>query len=294
MMYGLAHGHTGLLKGTKPGLNGTLRGNEGWSLSSYDIDAWKYIQYLQNVAKVAIPQQWKVAINRFVVRGKAQGWWDNADVIYPYIGGTAAAHAVNLKNPGSRSITWNGTVTHSRRGVSGNAVNGYGDTGFNPVSGTNKFTQDAASVASYMVDTNADTFGGSPFTCGACTDLTTQISCIRVFGTTSIGTHVNSNSSVNLTSLPSVLGTSIGRRPDSNNVEFYFGGQRLLTSAIGSQPLNNFNMYVLGGNQAGAAAFLTKAIFGMHYFGGKNINPVDFSTEVENLQVVLGRPAFGG
>jgi hypothetical protein len=74
------------------------------------------------------------ALNTLVVSAKVNGWWDKCDLIYPFVGGTAQAHAQNLKSS-SFTITWNGTVTHNANGITGDGATGYGDTGYIPASG---------------------------------------------------------------------------------------------------------------------------------------------------------------
>lgn len=71
------------------------------------------------------------ALTALVTSARANGWWDLSDVIYPFIGGTATAHAQNLKSS-NHTITWNGTVTHDANGITGNAVDGYGDMAYDP------------------------------------------------------------------------------------------------------------------------------------------------------------------
>ena len=53
------------------------------------------------------------------------------DYLYPFLGGTSAAHALNLVNPGMYPITWNGSPTHSANGSDFNGVNQWANTGFN-------------------------------------------------------------------------------------------------------------------------------------------------------------------
>jgi hypothetical protein len=58
-------------------------------------------------------------------------WTNKLKLIYPMVGGTAATHAVNLRNPGTHDGTMNGTITHNANGVTGNGTTGYIDTNFN-------------------------------------------------------------------------------------------------------------------------------------------------------------------
>jgi hypothetical protein len=94
----------------------------------YDPDAEPYIDALGllGIVDSTLNDAW----NSFVVDAKADGYWADLDVVYPFGGGTAAAHAINAKNPGTNDITWNGTVTHNTNGITGNGSTGYGSTGF--------------------------------------------------------------------------------------------------------------------------------------------------------------------
>jgi hypothetical protein len=76
------------------------------------------------------------AINNLVVALKGYGIWTKMKAIYPIIGGTAALHKWNLKNPldtdAAFRLTFFGGYTHSSTGMAGNGVNGYGNTFLNP------------------------------------------------------------------------------------------------------------------------------------------------------------------
>jgi hypothetical protein len=48
------------------------------------------------------------------------------------MGGTAAAHAVNLKSPGTFNLGFNGGWTHSSTGMTPNGTTGFATTGFVP------------------------------------------------------------------------------------------------------------------------------------------------------------------
>jgi hypothetical protein len=62
--------------------------------------------------------------------------WTDLIAAYPFIGGTSQAHKLNLKDPrdldAAFRIVWGGTRTDNSTGTSGNGVNGYGNTKFNP------------------------------------------------------------------------------------------------------------------------------------------------------------------
>ena len=59
----------------------------------FDIDAIKYIVATGNLTGTQ-----KYAVNRYVKGLKKNGLWDKFVGIYPFMGGTAASHSINLKN----------------------------------------------------------------------------------------------------------------------------------------------------------------------------------------------------
>ena len=73
----------------------------------------------------------KVAVNTFVESVKAMGAWNYLHAVYPMVGGTAGAHAINLRS-NACSITWSNTVTHDAYGVTGDGASGCGFTGYKP------------------------------------------------------------------------------------------------------------------------------------------------------------------
>jgi hypothetical protein len=72
------------------------------------------------------------AINTLVVALKGYGIWSKMKAIYPIVGGTAALHKWNLKNPldtnAAFRLVFFGGYTHSSTGMAGNGTNGYADT----------------------------------------------------------------------------------------------------------------------------------------------------------------------
>ena len=64
------------------------------SASGFDADAQAFI----TAASITDPTQ-QSAINTLVVNLKSYGIWNQMFAIYPFVGGTAASHKWNLKNP---------------------------------------------------------------------------------------------------------------------------------------------------------------------------------------------------
>lgn len=97
---------------------------------SVDPDAQAFI----TAAAITDPTQ-QTAINTLVVDLKGYSIWTKMKALYPFVGGTATTHKYNLKNPldtdAAFRLVFNGGITHSSNGITGNGTNGYGDTFLN-------------------------------------------------------------------------------------------------------------------------------------------------------------------
>jgi hypothetical protein len=75
------------------------------------------------------------AICTLVTTMKANGTWAKMNAIYPMVGGTAATHKFNLKNPADTNaafrLSFVGGWTHSTNGALPNGTNAYADTFLN-------------------------------------------------------------------------------------------------------------------------------------------------------------------
>jgi hypothetical protein len=91
-----------------------------------DVDAYNFI----DVAGIVDATQ-QTAINNLVVSLKGAGLWTLLRAAYPLVGGTAYSHKVNLINPSTYPVLWNGGVIHTSLGVVGDG-SGYGNTQFIP------------------------------------------------------------------------------------------------------------------------------------------------------------------
>jgi len=93
--------------------------------SSVDADAQAFI----TAAGITDNTQ-KSALNQLVVDLKGYSIWTKCKAIYPIIGGTSSAHAVNLKTPGTYNLTFGTGWTHSSNGMT--SLNTYAQTGIQP------------------------------------------------------------------------------------------------------------------------------------------------------------------
>jgi hypothetical protein len=114
-------------------------------------------------------QLWS-AVDALVIALKTANLWQKFYAIYLFVGGTAARHKFNLKNPADTNaafrLAFAGTWTHNHLGSQGNGTSGYADTFFNPVT---NFTASSGSIWIYSrsntnslidVGVNVTTFTG--------------------------------------------------------------------------------------------------------------------------------------
>jgi len=96
-----------------------------------DVDAEAFIasaQLQQLVSFGLLPQAHIDAVRVLVSDIKAAGLWTAIHCLYPFIGGNAVRHSINLKNPSLYQIGWSNAI-HSSQGVTfGTGAN---TTGFN-------------------------------------------------------------------------------------------------------------------------------------------------------------------
>jgi len=113
---------------------GTTASDGGGGGGGNDPDAQAYIDAL-DAAGYTVSGAEETAINTFVLDLKADGIWAKSHAIYPFIGGTAATHKFNLKDPrdldAAFRLTFFGGWTHSATGAKPNGVNGYANTHYN-------------------------------------------------------------------------------------------------------------------------------------------------------------------
>jgi hypothetical protein len=92
-----------------------------------DTDAQAFI----DAAGITNIQQ-RYAINKLVLQAKGHGWWNKCNAIYPMVGGTAASHKFNLKDPrdldAAFRLSFQGTWTHSATGALPDGSTAYADT----------------------------------------------------------------------------------------------------------------------------------------------------------------------
>lgn len=197
------------------------------------------------ISRAGITDQTQIdAVTALHAAAVDHGWLDKCDLIYPFVGGTAQAHAQNLKSS-QFTITWNGTVTHDANGITGNGVDGYGDTGYIP-SASLLLTQDSAHTGAYRrtVGGNSRLYLG--VTTGAFEGLTLgkSFSGTTIFGATNSATG---------TSAPiGTLGWFSTSRLDAATQHLYLTIDT--SQAVASTAVVGLPLFVLARNTNGTAA----------------------------------------
>jgi len=106
----------------------------GSSAASVDADALAFI----TAAAITDTTQ-KTAVNTLVTDLKTANIWTKMKALYPFVGGTAASHRFNLKDPRTVDaafyLDFLGGGTHSANGYQPNGSTAYAETYFNPTTG---------------------------------------------------------------------------------------------------------------------------------------------------------------
>jgi hypothetical protein len=212
--------------------------------------------------------------------------------LYPFVGGTAAQHRFNLKDPRAVDaafyLKFYGGGTHSATGYQPNG-NSYADTHFNPV--TNGINTSSAHL-SYYARTTSTTFDGAE---------------IANYNTTAVGGWVlQGKSSTNenryfydwnkrsfRSTTTSPLGLNLGSSVSNNRRDIYNNGisvgNNTSTDIIGMQ---NYNLYIGAGNIDGTSVTSysnAESAFASIGTGLTNSEVANFYTAVQTFQTTLGR-----
>jgi len=217
------------------------------------------------------------AIRNLVTSAVDHGWWDKCDLIYPFVGGNATAHSINLKSPGDFTITWNGTVTHDANGITGDGATGYGNTHYIPRT-SGQITQNSGHVSHYLRTKGTILM----WYCGAALLIGTR----NGTGTTQVRTMVNDG---NLSTFNNVgLGLMMAARTDGSTKRNYYTTEQ--TAANLSSLVGNSEFYVLDMN-AGGGPHMTNANLASLTVGiGMTFSEYQaFAADWQTFQTALGR-----
>ena len=252
-----------------------------------DTDAQAFL----NAANITSFQQ-ASAVNKLVVDLKAAGVWTKMKAIYPFVGGSAASHKFNLKDPrdldAAYRLVFNGGWTHTSTGAQPNGTTGYADTKLSPISaltianhfsfynnGTISNTQTTIDIGSGNGDPNAGEL---------------YLWTYREDGTMKYdnGSSVTNRVSASTTS----KGFSLGTRTSNTSQKIYKNGNLLATNTnVNVNSLPYPNIYIGGGNINGTSQYPSskQTAFASIGDGLTDAESTALYTAVQTYQTSLGR-----
>lgn len=257
-----------------------------------DNDAKSYIDSLK-VNGASLTYSEELAINDFILDLKGLGSttnntdvWNSTEVMYPFIGGLAATHALNARNLGTFDATYQGTLTHDSSGVSGWGASNYIKTGYTP-STHGSLNNSHASFYS-QTDNSAIqiAYGSRNTVTGDYFDGSTS-------GTNQWGSRMYSLTALSTIGLSNSLGHFIATRPDINNHRVFIDG--VLSNSTGAQTggLSNYEVFLgsvnIDGSPFGSFPLLMTCSFFSLGTGLTDNQAQDYYDAVQKLQTAFGR-----
>jgi hypothetical protein len=212
-----------------------------------DADANAFIA----AAAITNPTQ-KSAIDKLVVDLKGYGIWTKMKALYPFVGGTAAQHKFNLKNPidsdAAFRLTFNGGWTHSSNGALPNGTNAYADTFFIP---NNVQTLNSNSIGAY----SGNVSNGTERVLMGSYDISTM--SILYNSSTLLGTRLNLSPITSAISGDS--GLLMASKTDATTTKLYKNSTLLTTGNSGGLSLSTLKI-LLGTMSFGASPYSAYSI----------------------------------
>ncbi len=250
---------------------------------TYDTDALTYFTAL-TTAGASLADSVKLAYNSFVGSLKSASVWSKIVAMYPFIGGTAATHAINAKTPGTYNITWGGTVTHSANGITGDGSTGYGNTN---LSGPVCLTNATGSLSLY---TKTDSGGGDWVDVGAWNNSVGFF--LEIYRSSYSHNHASriGGTAFATTTTSGSVGCFISSRISSTSLTLYRNGTGVATSTS-SGDIPTLNAFILAENESGSPGFVSPRQLSFCHIGtGLTSTEVTaLNSAITTLQTALSR-----
>lgn len=209
--------------------------------------------------------------------------WTKMTALYGFAGGTAGAHSINWKTPGTYNITWNGTVTHNSNGITGNGSTGYGDTGLIPNSVLSQNSKHLSLYSRTDGQSTAVDFGA--YSSASSLD---QIGAKYTNGNSLCAlSGITANSAI-----PDALGAYVTTRTSSTLVSTFKQGRKIASSTSASTGNPTHSIYILVRNVTGSpesAKSSRNLSFASIGSGLTDQDAINLSAIVQSYQTILGR-----
>lgn len=226
------------------------------------------------------------AINQLVVDLKAYGIWTKMKAIYPFIGGTAALHKWNLKNPQDTNaafrLVFSGGWTHSSTGALPNGTNGYANTFLSPSSTLSLTSTHLSYYSRTNVNLTQIEIGSQSGTAYTIIEARTSNISYFLVNTNTIGGAADTNSSAFYIANRTAVNVNNGFRNNIKIANFSFNADSL--------PLNNIYVGALN-NIGGIPQFYStkECAFSSIGDGLTDTEAANFYTAVQTFNTTLGR-----
>lgn len=223
------------------------------------------------------------AITYLVTQLKQNGLWNKMHALYPFVGGTASRHSINLKNPNQYKITWSPTgVTHDANGITGNGVSGYGDTGYiiSPI------YKDNFHMSAYVRN---DVAAGSKCGIGGSSnDSFTQLIPYLTPGL--FQGSINQNATSNANNISS-KGYYVSWRPSSSLIRGNKNASTFINQAQSSSITSGLKLFILSRNISGSNGYFSDYNMAFVSLGESFIDSeaIFLNLVVQQFQIYLNR-----
>ncbi len=250
---------------------------------TYDADAQAFF----TAAGISDATQ-KGAVDYLVKARKAANIWTNGVAVFPFVGGSASTHLVNLKTPGTYNITWSGSVTHNANGITGDASTGYGTIStMGTMLGNHGVTN--CSVIVYcrtVTPTDAGRFIGA-------TDGTGRFGMARNTASFGVEGPMNLNGPTSYDNLSSDFTGFLAVTRDGSDANKWFTGTRsaITERSTLATAMPTGNMLVLARMASGSPSNLTSAnlAYAEIGFGYSSNQLYQLRAIVNNFETILAR-----
>jgi hypothetical protein len=231
------------------------------------------------------------AINTLVVSLKGFGIWTKMKAIYPFVGGTAALHKWNLKNPldtnAAFRLVFNGGWTHSSTGALPNGTNGYADTFLS----TSAISLNSVHVSYYSRTNNTSTgceIGGGNSAPDSYTLLQGRT---HVAPTTDTAIWINNTATTNRVAGVNTAAFFCGSRTASNVIKLFRNSSIVINGTASSNTTSTFPIWLGAFNFAGSGAVWSnrQCAFASIGDGLTDTDAGNLYTAVQAFNTTLGR-----
>jgi hypothetical protein len=190
----------------------------------------------------------KVVIDTFIRALVAAGVWDLLDVLHVYAAHTEQAALLNWVDPGTFDATHNGATFAADEGFTGDGVNDFINTNFNPTAAAGNFSLNSAHLS---VRSLTDVAAGDTYLAGG--NETTNPRLRPNTNGTNWGVGINTTVELTAT-LPAPETTAhhyLGNRSGATAQQAYLDGAEAANNSEAASVLPNVTLAILGLGAAG-------------------------------------------